>query len=75
MLTVKAYKTIDLYDFFRLCLHINQTLRDVENESRSYRRSESIESSIELTFELIEMTTSINEEFSLTQSYFNQQRI
>jgi hypothetical protein len=71
MLAVETYKTIDLYDFFRLCLHIDQTLRDVENKSRSYRRSKSIEADIEST----EITTSISEEFSSTQSYFNQQRI
>jgi hypothetical protein len=66
MLAVKAYKTIDSYNFFRLCLHIDQTLRDVENKSRSYRRSKSIEASIESTLELIKITTSISEEFLST---------
>jgi hypothetical protein len=71
MLAVETYKTIDLYDFFRLCLHIDQTLRDVENKSRNYHRSKSIEADIKSTLESTKMTTSISEEFSSTQSYFN----
>jgi hypothetical protein len=59
MLAIETYKAIDLYEFFRLCLHIDQTLRDVENKSRDYCRSELIELSIELILELIRITTRV----------------
>jgi hypothetical protein len=41
MLTIKCYRAIDIYEFARLCLHIDQILRDVESkslENADYRR-------------------------------------
>ena len=42
-LTVEIYKVIDLYEFARLCMHIDQILRDVKAKSRAYRRNLDIE--------------------------------
>jgi hypothetical protein len=39
-LTSDIYKTIDLYEFVRLCQFIDQTLRDVDNKARNINRDE-----------------------------------
>jgi hypothetical protein len=41
ILTIECYRAIDIYEFARLSLHTDQTLRDVEiksSKSFSYRR-------------------------------------
>ncbi len=37
MLTFDTYKTIDLYEFVKLCQYIDQTLRDVNTKFRNTR--------------------------------------
>jgi hypothetical protein len=41
MLTIKCYRATDIYKFARLCLHIDQILREIESKSlknADYRR-------------------------------------
>jgi hypothetical protein len=41
ILAIECYRAIDIYEFTRLCLHIDQTLQDVEIKSSrdyNYRR-------------------------------------
>ena len=39
MLAVEAYKATDLYEFARLCMHTDQTIREVETKTKGYRKN------------------------------------
>ncbi len=38
ILAIESYKTTDLHEFAKMCRYTNQTLRDVENNSRNIRK-------------------------------------
>ncbi len=59
-LTFDIYKTIDLYEFARLCQFIDQTLRDVNIKFRNINRDEYEKSALKENFN--------NQELSREQS-------